>query len=305
MPGALKAKVGGNWVLASSAAGGGGAEEVYVGPIDPGANYDLWIDTGTAQTLPQDARWNTSWGQVVASGGWVVGLGAAGNGVYTYVNPTSVIPTLMAGRQYVLSLTQNSSYGSGVGETWGWRPEIDAVPVGGEFYWQIAVAGAYLGPSTQDLPFTVATTGVKSLRVGVRRVNGSGTLQCRGSFVIYDTGPVTGALLSPEPTPIWNQLNYSTGWTNYAGGFLIGGYRKLGDMVQLRGLITQVAGATSSMFTLPVGYRPPGIVIQSCLCSTGQARYDIQSSNGNFVTSTTIAAGNWVCIDGIQFSVTA
>jgi hypothetical protein len=303
MPGALKAKVAGNWVLASSAAGGGGAEEVYVGPIDPGAAYDLWIDTGTAQTLPQDARWNTAWGQVAVSGGWDAALGAAGNGVYTYVG--TITAQLTAGRQYVLSLTQNSSYGSGVGETWGWRPEIDAAPVGGEFYWQIAVAGAYLGPSTQDMPFTVATTGSKSLRVGIRRVNGGGTLQARGAFVIYDTGPVTGALVSPEPTPPWISLPYATGWLHYdANTFYGGAYRRMGDLVYLRGLVTQVGGAAATIGTLPAGYRPARQVIQSQLCSTGQARYDITTS-GVITTSTTISAGNWVCFDGVYFSVTA
>jgi hypothetical protein len=57
MPGALKAKVGGNWVLASSAAGGGGAEEVYIGSVDPGAAYDLWIDTSVSGAQELTPAW--------------------------------------------------------------------------------------------------------------------------------------------------------------------------------------------------------------------------------------------------------
>ena len=61
MPGALKAKVNGQWVLASSAAGGGGAEEVYVGPDEPSAAYDLWVDTSVAAAAPSTEWSGWSW----------------------------------------------------------------------------------------------------------------------------------------------------------------------------------------------------------------------------------------------------
>jgi hypothetical protein len=54
--GVLKAKVGGSW---QDIIGGPGKDEVYIGPDDPGASYDLWYDTddtagqlGYATTLP-------------------------------------------------------------------------------------------------------------------------------------------------------------------------------------------------------------------------------------------------------------
>jgi hypothetical protein len=40
--GVLKAKVGGTW---QDIIGGPGQDEVYIGPDDPGASYDLWYDT--------------------------------------------------------------------------------------------------------------------------------------------------------------------------------------------------------------------------------------------------------------------
>ena len=47
--GALKALVApGVWEVVGG--GGGGTEEVFIGPSDPGAGYDLWYDTDAEAT---------------------------------------------------------------------------------------------------------------------------------------------------------------------------------------------------------------------------------------------------------------
>ena len=43
---------------------GGGSEEVYIGPSQPGAGYDLWVDSDEVAPLTDDWRWNTAWGTV-------------------------------------------------------------------------------------------------------------------------------------------------------------------------------------------------------------------------------------------------
>lgn len=63
---------------------------------------------------------------------------------------------------------------------------------------------------------------------------------------------------SLAPTP-WIAVSFTNSWTNYGTGYELARYRKIGDNVQLQGLIT---GGTIGLgaFTLPVGYRPPLIV---------------------------------------------
>lgn len=405
MPGALKAKVNGTWVLASSASGGGGAEEIFVGASDPGTGYDLWIDTDEDAPLTDDTRWNTAWGivatgtifatnplqlagsfskvtnpinlvtlvgrryritfqtravvtatagtdasvnfglydngasridladwycgtsgaggtaygstewgaviegdgaahsyeiwgrawgvngvahvssncryyiedvgpiagstlavmsvndrwnaawgQIAASPGWDVALSAAA-GVYTQVG--TVTASVVAGRRYNFSLTTSAAYASTPGETWGWQEQIDGVSIG-EHYWQVAVAGAYINPGTVNLSFTPGTSGVKTFVVTVRRVNGTGTMQCRGNFAIMDLGPVSTAVAVADPTPAWIPITtLGSGWSASVNNRSPSSYRKRGDMVDLR---LAVQGGTSGTLitTLPAGYRPPG-----------------------------------------------
>jgi hypothetical protein len=201
MSGALKAKVDGQWVLASSATGGGGAEEVYVGAIAPLGSEEIWYDTSVPGITPDDLRWNSAWGLVGAVSSWDVPMSGPVN-TLTYVGTASF--NLIAGRQYVLALTQSASYGTPTGETWGWRAERDGVFLS-EHYWQITNSSQYIIPSTINIFFAVPSTGAKTMRIGVQRYNGTGTLQCRGSYTITDMGPLTGAISSAMPdTDRWN-----------------------------------------------------------------------------------------------------
>lgn len=58
------------------------------------------------------------------------------------------------------------------------------------------------------------------------------------------------------PTVWWNVV-FANGWSNYS--FYVTQYRKVGDMVQIRGG-AQGGVLTSPMFTLPAGFRPPGVL---------------------------------------------
>jgi hypothetical protein len=58
--------------------------------------------------------------------------------------------------------------------------------------------------------------------------------------------------LAQVPT-VWYNVVFSNGWSNLSG--FVTQYRKLGDMVQVRGGIQ--SGAIGSIpFTMPVGFRP-------------------------------------------------
>jgi hypothetical protein len=461
MPGALKAKVAGQWVLASSAAGGGGAEEVFIGPSDPGTSYDLWVDTDEDAPLTDDLRWNTAWGivgmgsifaanpvalagtfskitnpinlvtiagrryrikfqaravitataggpdasanfavydngasrldvadwyvltsenggggstayngtewgalfdgdglahsfeiwgrawgtnatvhvssncryyiedcgpiagstlatmsvndrwnaawgQVAASPGWDVALSAA-VGVYTQVGTVSA--NVLAGRRYNFVLTTSAAYASGVGETWGWQEQIDGTSIG-EHYWQVVANGSYINPGTVNQGFSPGTSGVKTFVVTVRRVNGTGTMQCRGNFVIMDLGPVSTAVAVADPTPAWIRPTFENGWEDYGyPGWERAGYRKIGDVVTLRGLVKRVAGDLNQqpMFTLPVGYRPPSPLIFNVNTSTtsySNARFDVQPTGAVYVNDARPGFAAFTSLSGVSFSVT-
>lgn len=57
----------------------------------------------------------------------------------------------------------------------------------------------------------------------------------------------------------WTALPFAAPWTNFGSGYANGEYRKIGDIVYIRGFITPgtSAPASSLAFTLPTGFRPP------------------------------------------------
>lgn len=68
----------------------------------------------------------------------------------------------------------------------------------------------------------------------------------------------------------WTPVTFQGTWANQTGGSQPVQYRKLGDMVQLRGQMA--AGSMSSpAFTLPVGFRPPFLFMLSTGCFNGSA----------------------------------
>lgn len=73
------------------------------------------------------------------------------------------------------------------------------------------------------------------------------------------------SLANPEP---WIPMDLTgTGWSNYGAGWVEAAYRKVGDIVQIRGLI---GGGTvgTAIAVMPVGYRP----VQNNIL-TGQVDY--------------------------------
>lgn len=110
----------------------------------------------------------------------------------------------------------------------------------------------------------------------------------------------------PDPPviyPPWNAAVYQNSWRDYGGGWEGAGYRKIGDIVYIRGLVAGVTGSTV-IFTLPVGYRPVRPLIFACdMANSSHARVDVQIdgtvvANGTGVTS-------YVSLSNIIFSVSA
>lgn len=73
------------------------------------------------------------------------------------------------------------------------------------------------------------------------------------------------ASLTDSRTPTtWTNLTLVNGWANLGGGNETFQYRKVGDMVQIRGMITGGAWNTT-VATLPTGFRPLGALNSNVL----------------------------------------
>jgi hypothetical protein len=65
----------------------------------------------------------------------------------------------------------------------------------------------------------------------------------------------------------WTAVTFTNGWTDFGGGYQAMQYRKVGDVVELRGMIGSGTPGASA-FTLPTGFRPPAN-IRFAAISTG------------------------------------
>jgi hypothetical protein len=102
---------------------------------------------------------------------------------------------------------------------------------------------------------TFSTTGSQTRKMNVNFNAGTVTVQPGADYsklVVYD---ITTATMDGLATP-WTGVTFQNGWVNFGGAYQTAQYRKVGDVVQVRGVIK--SGTVGSIaFTLPVGFRPP------------------------------------------------
>ena len=127
-------------------------------------------------------------------------------------------------------------------------------------------------------------------------------------FYVEDIGPNSSpALPVPTTPPAWIPVTFENSWQNYPGGaFAPGSYRKIGDEVQLRGLV--MGGTVNTpIFTLPVGFRPAvsapaGAAIHMPVVSN--AAFGWVHVYGSGVVNATSVSNGWVDLAPLRFSVT-
>jgi hypothetical protein len=103
----------------------------------------------------------------------------------------------------------------------------------------------------------------------------------------------------------WTAPTLLNSWVNYGSGFQDCQYRRVGDMVQVRGLIK--SGTIAVIFNLPAGFRPPAFAIFQQECNpTKSCRIDVYGNGNVTLVAYDAGGGNgYVSLDGISFSVTA
>jgi hypothetical protein len=252
----LKARIGGTWVDV----GGGGADEVWVGPDTPtDANNELWIDTDEADlTDPNVARWNSAWGIVGAAYAT-----ASQNNITTLVDLTDLRVTFtpVAGRRYradfggVIYAT-----GSGIMDVHitdaagGIIGSANGGLAGGFVPWPTLITQPFTGIA--GAPYTVKARASMSSNALNTAPSGTNPMH----LIVEDVGPVSLASNPPaQPASVWTALPLLNGWANRGGGQRTARYRLVGDIVYVEGRIqTAAAQAAYTQFaTLPVGFRPP------------------------------------------------
>lgn len=124
------------------------------------------------------------------------------------------------------------------------------------------------------------------------------TVDASGNFDIAVSGGYTqfGGRLGGA----WAGLSFGSGWANYGGAYQTGQYKKVGDLVLLRGLVARTSGVGTTIATLPSGYRPLAQCLYIMNTDTGVGRLDIQT-DGQIIA--TAGGTGWVQLDNLSFSV--
>lgn len=212
-----------------------------------------WVPiTGSAQP------WNSAWG-IVAVGSWKAGISGIDQ-PHNAVISDPLTYTMTVGRRYRVVAAMRAIGMSVAGQSLWTFIRRDGTDVADAY--STTPPAAMITPGRVD--FLVDGDGAShswTVHCGVGSGNFKPYLDEPSCFFyIEDIGPVVQAPAIPNPTPPWiNMTTFSNGWSNFGGSRAPTSYRKIGDVVELR-LAVKGGTASTSITTLPVGYRPPYIL---------------------------------------------
>jgi hypothetical protein len=248
----IKAKIGGVWTPVGGS-GGGGTDEVWVSADAPtGTTQELWYDTDEPNLYdPDTARWNSAWG-VVAVGTFAFSEGSTFTDGLAFTNPLSVA-TLTTRRYRVRFVLRAVS--ASVAQGFYLQLTRDGTAID-DRYNQVAPVNFNQVHGDWLLQGTGATNAYSVLFKGsIGSVGGYS-----GNWYIEDVGPVSLASNPPaQPASVWTNLTLLNGFTAASGN--PPQYRKVGDVVELRGEVGRVGDSSNPMFNIPAGCATPVQVV--------------------------------------------
>jgi hypothetical protein len=249
-----------------------------------------WVDVSGG------SQWDTAWG-IVAMGSF---LGGSGYSLPVGTNRfTNLLPfTSIVGRRYRMVLQIRLILGPTNGSGVNFLPR-GAGPQGSSVDAWVSVPSGY-GSTHLEAIFDGNAQPSSYYWDATVTAATSAYLDTMSYFYIEDMGPTTSIAVQSLSTP-WTSVTFQGGWYQYPDSqFAPVGYRKIGDIVFLRGL---TAGGTPTLpvFTLPAGFRPP-YTLHVVFASNAAPVYGHMKSNGEVTPS----GGNtgWVDLSSIQFSTT-
>jgi len=109
---------------------------------------------------------------------------------------------------------------------------------------------------------------------------------------------VRACLAELQPTA-WTAVTFQNGWVNMGAPYQDAQYRKVGDVVQLRGMMKS-GTITTAAFSLPVGFRPPADLILGTVSNAAVGGITITAAG---VVTPSPGSNAWFAVT-CQFSVT-
>lgn len=97
---------------------------------------------------------------------------------------------------------------------------------------------------------------------------------------------------------------FQNGWANYGSGYQVAQYRKIGDIVYLRGFIKGTVNA-NTIFILPAGFRPVAYVHTIGPNGSAGGWSQIRVGPGGDLVNMIGDGSTWVSIDMVSFSTVA
>jgi hypothetical protein len=124
-----------------------------------------------------------------------------------------------------------------------------------------------------------------------------------GDIIDETWGDQVAAALNALIPTTWTNVTFQNGWVNYGAGQQNAQYRKIGDLVYLRGGIKSGTNGLAA-FTLPVGFRPAGVVNLIGPGNTlGQAAHITITTAGAVNVSCEGGSTAFASLDGSVFSI--
>jgi len=120
-----------------------------------------------------------------------------------------------------------------------------------------------------------------------------------GESLVYNGTTWTPEILVPDSG--WLAASLIPPWTNFGSGGTTPGYRKVGNVVYLRGLINNGASGTEA-FVLPSGYAPVGTQ-EFCMGTDTDSGAVVQIVSSGAVTPSYNGSPDYVALDGVNFTV--
>lgn len=279
---------------------------------------DAGPSVGSVPVMPPsfDARWNTAWGIIAIAAPYGAGIPIPAS---TVTRITSVLPVfLQSGRRYRV-VYNGRAISAAAASTMQFTLYDNGANSGGIDYWHMVPTGNY-----DDVHVEVLLAGDGNIHNYDLRAGGNagalGIYSDLGghAFYVEDVGPVTAAVFATNPGPPWFNATLLNGWNNLGAPWAITQYRRVGDIVYIRGHVNNAtappATAAQAIFTLPPGYRPAAYEIFGQNCGGtppgyGDAivRIQVMSDTGNVEVLRANTTGqnpqSYTSLTNMQFSV--
>jgi len=145
--------------------------------------------------------------------------------------------------------------------------------------------------SESEFSLAIGGTAVTDFSIDASgNVTLTGDLDLNGNDIL-DIGTIGGA---------WTALSYNSGWADLGGGYQAGKYKKVGDLVVVRGFVVRYSGSSDQIATLPSGYRPSAPERWATTSLGAFAAIQIDTDGAMTVIGGT--PGSNVTLSGIMFS---